>query len=76
MCKYCDVPHTPPHQALLGAREASVILGRNKVTVIRWAADGTLPCLGQLGGSNGALVFHRAAVDKLARKLARQEQLQ
>jgi excisionase family DNA binding protein len=50
---------------LIGSGEAAKILGVSRMSLSRWAKDGTLPPAGQLGGGTGAYLFERSAVERL-----------
>ena len=51
---------------LIGTAEASHILHVNVSTITRWAADGTLAVALKRPSKNGALLFHRHEVQRLA----------
>lgn len=61
------MPKTNP---LIGVREASYLLDTDKQTVIRWINRGDLRVVHKLPGKNGAILLDRAAVEKLAARLA------
>jgi predicted site-specific integrase-resolvase len=53
---------------LIGSKEACQLLGDiNRSTLIRWVRAGALKPVGKLDGTNGAYMFARADVEKLAR---------
>jgi len=56
---------------LIGSKEACRVLGDvNRSTLIRWVRDGLLTPATKLDGTNGAYLFHRADVERLARERA------
>ena len=58
------MPKTPD---LVGSAEACRILELlARSTLTRWAEDGTLTPIGKLPGKNGAFLFNRADVERLA----------
>lgn len=55
---------------LIGSKEACRLLGDiNRSTLTRWVADGRLTPATKLPGGNGAFLFDRSAVEKLATEL-------
>ena len=42
------------------------MLGVHRATFLRWVADGVIEPVHQLPGANGAYLFERAAVQRLA----------
>jgi hypothetical protein len=69
-------PPKPVKSALVGAAEAVLILseGRDKVidraAVIRWGRQGRITIVHKIPGRNGAILFDRESVEKLAAELA------
>lgn len=55
---------------LITSSQAGVLLGRSARTVHRLVTDGQLSYAKQLTGPNGAYLFHRAEVERLAAKRA------
>lgn len=53
-------------EALIGATEAAEVLGVSKDTLIRMAARGEIRPVHKLPGPNGAYLFERADVERLA----------
>lgn len=53
---------------LIGSTEAARILNIDKATLTRWVAAGDLTPAHKLPGKNGAMLFHRADIDRLARE--------
>jgi predicted site-specific integrase-resolvase len=67
MCNALAMPDTDV--ALIGSREACRLLGEiNRSTLIRWVRAGVLQPVAKLDGANGAYMFARADVEKLARE--------
>lgn len=60
-----------PELDLVGSDEASTICGVDRATFLRWREDGLITEAGKLPGSNGAYMFHRADVEKLAANRSR-----
>lgn len=60
-----------PPQDLVGTAEVCRLLEVNPATVGRWAASKKLPPAHKLPGKNGAYLFHRADVEKLAAEKAK-----
>lgn len=56
---------------LIGAGQAAHLLGISRNTLTRRIEDGTIPTLGKLPGKNGALVFRRSDVERLAAEQTR-----
>lgn len=56
---------------LLATAEAAKRLGRSVPTVNRWAAEGRLTIAHKLPGPNGAHLFDRLEVERLAAELGR-----
>lgn len=55
----------------IGSREACQILQNiDRATLSRWVKDGKLPLAGKLPGKNGAMLFNRDDVERLAHELA------
>jgi excisionase family DNA binding protein len=54
------------NKSLVGSDEASEMLGVHRATFLRWVADGVIEPVHQLPGANGAYLFERAAVQRLA----------
>ena len=50
---------------MISSKEACDLLGVNRSTLSRWAADGTLSPVHKLPGTNGAFLFDRRAVERL-----------
>jgi excisionase family DNA binding protein len=50
------------------ADEVAEILGINKSTVTRRAADGRLPYLRKIDGPRGAYIFDRVEIERLAKE--------
>ena len=59
-----------PPTDLIGTAEVCRLLECNPATVGRWAASGKLPAAHKLPGKNGAFLFRRADVEKLAAEKA------
>lgn len=53
---------------LIGTAEASRILNVNVSTITRWANDGMLAVAVKRPSKNGAMLFDRADVERLARE--------
>lgn len=62
----CDALAMSNRDDLIGSKEACLLLDVNRSTLTRWTADGRLPLAHQLPGSNGAMLFHRRDVERLA----------
>lgn len=60
----------PTQDALVGAADACRILNVHNSTLGRWIKEGRLTPAHKLPGKNGAYVFHRADVHKLAAERA------
>lgn len=58
--------HPPPQPDFIGSAEVARLLKINQVTVARWVASGELTPVHKLPGKNGAYLFNRADIDKLA----------
>lgn len=57
----------PTHTDLIGSTEACRILNIDKATLTRWAkARDPITAVHQLPGRNGALLFNRADIERLA----------
>jgi hypothetical protein len=58
--------------SLVGSDEASAILGIHRATLLRWAADPANPLIPihRLPGPNGAMLFSRAQVRRIASQRA------
>lgn len=64
-----DARVMPPPTDLIGSAESCRILGDvNRTTLTRWVAEGRLAAATKLPGANGAFLFHRAEVERLARE--------
>jgi excisionase family DNA binding protein len=57
-------------ETLIGSDEASKILGVHRATFLRWVEDGVIKPVHQLPGVNGAKLFDRAEVERLAQAKA------
>lgn len=55
---------------LIGSDEASDIIGVHRATLLRWVADKVIKPAHQLPGANGAYLFERADVERLAAERA------
>lgn len=55
-----------PDDDLISTAQAAKRLDVNPRTVLRLAADGSLPPALRMPGRTGALLFHRADVERLA----------
>src|SRR5262245_41894403 len=68
-CNAQTMPAKP--SPLVGVRETCAILNKDKKTVIRWARDDETPLTiaVKLDGKNGAILFDRDEVDRLAKAL-------
>lgn len=64
------MPTEPTGDELLTATQVGSMIDRSSRTVIRMAVAGDLPVAAKLPGRNGAHLFRRDDVDKLAQKLA------
>lgn len=62
------VMHT--QEPFVGAAEACQILEVHAATLGRWVKSGTITPAHKLPGKNGAYLFHRADVEKLATERA------
>lgn len=69
--------HTPPEQGgaavpgeFVGTAESSRILGVHVVTLTRWVAEHQLIPAHKLPGKNGAYVFRRADIERIAAERA------
>lgn len=51
---------------LIGSREACRLLDIDKSTLSRWVESGRLPLVQKMPGANGAFVFSRATVERIA----------
>ncbi len=57
---------------LIGSTESVRILRVDKATLTRWVAAGRITPAHQLPGRNGAFLFHRADIEKLAAERAKE----
>lgn len=71
MRSYCPILVHMPHDPLLTATQAAVILGCSRWTVNRCAADGRLKEAQRLPGYGGARLFRRKDVERLAARQAK-----
>lgn len=55
-----------PQPDLLGAQEAATAIGIERSTVTRWIDKGWLIPAQRIGGPNGALVFTRDEIERVA----------
>jgi excisionase family DNA binding protein len=58
--------HTGPPSEFIGSAEVARLLRINQVTVSRWVASGDLVPAHKLPGKNGAYLFKREDVDRVA----------
>lgn len=66
MWQSADMPHPPPTDEI-ATREALVVLGyTNPSTIVRYVQSGKLTPSRKLPGRNGAYLFWRADVQRLA----------
>lgn len=66
MCNACAMPSNQP-PTTIGSRDACQILHNiDRATLSRWVKDGKLPLAGKLPGKNGAMLFNREDVERLA----------
>jgi excisionase family DNA binding protein len=57
---------------LIGSEQACALLGVHRATLLRWAASGRVTPVHKMPGTNGAFLFSRAEITRLAReRLAR-----
>lgn len=61
----------PKDDGLITSPQAALILGKSARTVQRMADAGEIPVAQKLPGPNGAYLYHRSDVEKLARELRR-----
>lgn len=67
IANYAMLANMPTNdEALIGATEAASDLGVSKDTLIRMIARGDITPVHKLPGDNGAYLFHRADVERLA----------
>ncbi|MEA1795150.1 helix-turn-helix domain-containing protein [Rhodococcus sp. IC4_135] len=59
-----------PHEDSIGSTEACRLLDVSRATLTRWAKSGVITPAMQLPGRNGALLFKRDDVEKLAAQRA------
>lgn len=50
---------------LIGAREASELLGIDRSTLTRWVSSGRIVPVTKMPGASGAYLFHRSDVEAL-----------
>lgn len=62
----------PQRDELLTSTQAGQILGKSGRTVVRMADKGDIKPAGKLPGDNGAYLFKRADVERLAARRARE----
>lgn len=60
-----DTPHMPTTD-LLGTVEAADLIGVERSTLSRWMATGRIAAAMKLPGRNGAVLFERSEVDRVA----------
>ncbi|AXN50994.1 helix-turn-helix domain-containing protein [Mycobacterium marinum] len=63
-------PKSPPPANFIGSAEVARLLEINQVTVARWVTSGELKPVHKLPGKNGAYLFSRADIEKLATERA------
>lgn len=78
-CALCNARRMPTErrnasgEPLVGSSEAADILGVDKATLVRWVARGRVAPVHKLPGGNGAFLFSRAVIIRLAQeRIARQ----
>lgn len=59
-----------PPSDLIGSTEAARTINVDKTTLTRWVADGRIATAHKLPGRNGAYLFHRGEVDRVAKEYA------
>ncbi len=62
----------PSHRDLIGSAEACSILGIHGSTLGRWVKAGRIAPVHQNPGANGAMLFDRADVERLAAEYSEQ----
>jgi excisionase family DNA binding protein len=55
-------------EPLIGSDEASELLGIHRATLLRWVASGRVTAVHQLPGANGAYLFSRPQIVRLAQR--------
>jgi excisionase family DNA binding protein len=55
---------------LIGSKQACNLLSIDRATLSRWVADGRLTYAHKLPGVNGAMLFRRSDIERLAQERA------
>lgn len=61
-----DDPSMPDIETLLGTVEAAEMIGVERSTLTRWVASGRILPIRKLPGRNGAVLFDRTEVERVA----------